>query len=199
MEGGGNSRDTKVALRQGMDDFLEPVKKAVQQKRWYWKLVPCGGRVGTYRKFTEAIGSQSQKHHIVILLVDAEGQVNGAPHEHLKFRDGWAINTGHRAFVHLMAQTMETWIISDHNALSTFYGSGFVGNALPRAHNLEEISKDRIVESLSLATRNTARGKYRKIRHARDLLGRLELEVVKDRCPHCKRFFTVLENSILGN
>ena len=38
MEGGGDSRDGKAALRQGMDALLEPLKAAARSNALHWKL-----------------------------------------------------------------------------------------------------------------------------------------------------------------
>ena len=34
MEGGGKGHNTKAALRQGMDEFLGPIKQAARNKSW---------------------------------------------------------------------------------------------------------------------------------------------------------------------
>lgn len=197
MEGGGQRTDTKADLRRGMDEFLQTIKNMVRERNWYWRLVPCGGREEAFSKFDKVLSSQSKKHHIVILLVDSEGQVNGEPYEHLKNRDGWNIDREYCDRIHLMAQTMETWIVADQETLSKFYGSGFARNALSQKHNLEEVSKVEVAKSLNLATQKTRKGRYHKIKHASKLLGKIQPEIVRNKCPHCKRLFTVLENIVL--
>lgn len=197
MEGGGQKANTKAELRRGMDEFLQPIKSMFRERNWHWKLVLCGGRKETFSKFVAALNSQSNKHHIVILLVDSEGQVNGEPYEHLTEQDGWNINRELCDLIHLMVQTMETWIVADQEALSNFYGSGFARNVLPQQHNIEEVPKAKVARSLYLATRNSVKGEYHKIRHASKLLGKMQPEIVRDKCPHCNRLFTVLENIVL--
>ena len=44
MEGGGDGRDAKAAIRQGMDRLLQPLKDATRAKALHWKLVLCGPR-----------------------------------------------------------------------------------------------------------------------------------------------------------
>ena len=111
MEGGGDGRDTKAALRQGMDALLQPLKEAARAKALHWKLVPCGGRGETFRRFRNAAVNGDDA--IVVLLVDAEGSVDGAPHLHLQSRDGWDMQFAGEDTINLMVQTMETWIVAD--------------------------------------------------------------------------------------
>ena len=94
--------------------------------------------------------------------------------------------------IHLMVQTMEAWIVADANAVSGYYGQGFNAGALPRRPNLEEVSKADVERSLKRATAGTQKGRYHKIRHASDLLQRIDPETVKTRCRHCERLFIEL-------
>ena len=198
MEGGGQRANTKAELRRGMDEFLQPIKNMFRERNWHWKLVLCGGRKETFSKFVMALNAQSNKHHIVILLVDSETQVNGEPYEHLNEQDGWNINRELCDRIHLMVQTMETWIVADQETLRKFYGLEFARNVLPQQNNLEEVPKAEVARSLYLATNNSVKGEYHKIRHASKLLGKMQPEIVRDKCPHCNRLFTVLENIVLG-
>ena len=194
MEGGGDGKGAKAALRQGMDALLRPLKEAARAKALRWKLVPCGGRVQAFRGFRNAAVNGDDA--IVVLLVDAEGPVDRAPHLHLQSRDGWDMNFASEDTINLMVQTMETWIVADPDALSTYYGQNFNGNVLPRRTNLEEIEKEEVTQILNRATERTTKGRYHKIRHASDLLKRIDVERVKQRCPHCVRLFNVLGRMI---
>ena len=52
MEGGGSGRDTKAALRLGMDRFLDELGNAARERSWrWWRLVCCGGRDEAFQKF----------------------------------------------------------------------------------------------------------------------------------------------------
>ena len=115
---------------------------------------------------------------------------------HLNDRDGWIIDSGMEACVHLMVQTMETWIVADPDALEIYYQPRFRASALPRALNLESVSKVDIEMALDEATKDTQKGKYKKIRHAKDLLARIDAEKVNSRCPHSKRFFEYVKSAI---
>ena len=194
MEGGGDGKDAKASLRQGMDALLRPLKEAARAKALRWKLVPCGGRAQAFRGFRSAAVNGDDT--IVVLLVDAEGPVDRAPHLHLQSRDGWNMDFADEDTINLMVQTMETWLVADPDALSTYYGQNFNGNVLPRGTNLEEIEKEEVTQILNRATERTTKGRYHKIRHASDLLKRIDVERVKQRCPHCARLFNVLGRMI---
>ena len=194
MEGGGDSRDAKAAIRQGMDALLHPLKAAARAKALHWKLVPCGGRNEAFRRFRDAVGNGDNA--IVVLLVDAEGPVSGAPHLHLQSRDGWETGFTDEDTIHLMVQTMETWMVADPDALSRYYGQNFNGNVLPRTTNLEEVAKVDVARVLNQSTGRTTKGHYHKIRHASELLKLIDVGRVKQRCPHCARLFDKLGQKI---
>ena len=189
MEGGGDAPGTRGALRQGMEILLRPLKEAVRAKALRWKLVPCGGRDEAFRRFRDAVSNGDDA--IVVLLVDAEGPmpVVGDPRPHLQLRDNWDMQFADDDTVHLMVQTMETWIIADPDVLSRYYGQNFNRNLLPRRENLEEVPKADVTRILNQATEHTRKGRYHKIRHASELLKRIDVGRVKQRCPHCARLF----------
>ena len=194
MEGGGVSRDAKGDLRRGMETLLQPLKEAARAKVLHWKLVACGARNEAFRRFRNAVGNGDNA--TVVLLVDAEEPVNGTPRQHLQSRDKWDMQFADEDMIHLMVQAMETWIVADLDALRTYYGQNFNGNALPRAKNLEDVAKADVERKLKQAIRRTTKPRYHKIKHASDLLKRIDVEKVKDRCPHCARLFDVLGRMI---
>ena len=91
-----------------------------------------------------------------------------------------------------MVQAMEAWIVADPPALAKYYGQGFRLAALPKAQNLEGVSKKDLERGLSRATQDTSKGRYDKIKHASDLLKRIDVSEVTSRCRHCLRLFEVL-------
>ena len=181
MEGGGESHDTKAALRQGMDEFLGPIKQAARNKYWRWKLVPCGSRNDAFKGFKNAV--RNGVAGIIVLLVDAEGSVETSAREHLKSRDGWELGFAADDKVHLMVQTMETWIVADTGALADYYGQNFQESALSSRDDLEIATKTEIAQTLKQATRATQKGVYHKIRHASDLLKRIDSSKVSGSMP----------------
>ena len=194
MEGGGDGRDTKDALRRGMDGLLEPLKQAARDKSIRWKLVCCGPRDEAFRRFRNTL--QDGDDSVVVLLVDAEDPVATEPGAHLQARDGWDMTGIDDNSIHLMVQTMEAWIVADVNALRGYYGQRFNAGALPRAVDLEGVGKRDIENSLRRATRRTQKGAYHKIRHASDLLRLMNAETVMARCPRCRLLFDELAQMI---
>ena len=194
MEGGGDSRDTKAALRRGMDGLLAPLKAVARRKEMHWKLVCCGPRGEAFRGFQNAVRNTDDS--LVVLLVDAEGPVQAEPRAHLYARDEWDMTGVNARAVHLMVQAMETWIVADSEALGRYYGQGFNAQVLPATADLERVSKRDVEHSLRRATERTQKGRYHKIRHASDLLQRMDVASVKRRCRHCQRLFDELERVI---
>lgn len=190
MEGGGNGKGSKAALRRGMDSFLGALKDAAREKGWRWKLVCSGGRDETFRAFGNARSNGGDG--LTLLLVDSEGPVKAGPRAHLAAQDGWNLRGVDDDDVHLMAQVMETWLIADRAALAAYYGQGFHANALPSRGDLEEEGKTAIADALDGATRRTQKGGYRKIQHGADLLARIDPAKTRERCRHCARLFDTL-------
>ncbi len=178
-------------LRQGMGMFLAEIKNACRKKRWRWNLVCCGTRDEAYKRFQNE--RRNNNTDIIVLLVDSETQVDvPTPTAHLAARDGWNFHGADGDMVHLMVQMMETWIVADPDALKAYYGQGFRANTLPRHQNLEEVSKRNIEQALDRATHGTQKEEYHKIKHAKDLLQRIDPMTVREKCPHCERLFDTL-------
>ena len=195
MEGGGNTAATRSALRLGMDAFLSELKDSARSLSWHWKLVCCGGRDEAFKAFKNARNSGDDQ--ITLLLVDAEESVNGGSCQHLTTRDNWDLAGVPDEEVHLMIQTMESWIVADKDTLKSYYGQYFAVNSLPNARNLETVAKTDVANALDRATRLAMpKGIYRKIRHASDLLKLIDPQLVRQRCPGCERLFATLGTMI---
>jgi len=194
FEGGGNSAETKAALRLGMSAFLKPLVDLARQRRFRWSITSCGGRDQARGAFTDALEKEPGKFNV--LLVDSEEAVTASPSAHLEQRDGWNLQGAQEDQVHLMAQCLEAWLVADPEAVAAYYDQGFNGNALPRRTNLEEVPKPQIYAALEAATRQTQKGSYGKIKHASELLKRVKPEKARTRCSHCDRLFTVVAAKI---
>ena len=195
MEGGGTGLATKDSLRRGMDGFLDELKQQCRRNGCRWKLVCCGSREQTFEKARLAL--QAGRADIVALLVDAESAVIGSPRKHLTLHDRWEMSAFSEHEVHLMVQSMETWLVAHPDALESFYGAGFRKAALPGSEDLERKSVADIHSALSRATGRTRKGKYHKIRHASILLGLIDPVLVRQRCPSCDRLFVLLKKALL--
>ncbi|MBN3215455.1 DUF4276 family protein [Pectobacterium polaris] len=200
VEGGGSSAQQKAELRQGFDGLLKEIKSQAQAKRIGWKLSCCGGRQLAYNAFIHAI--RDNPDVINILLVDSEDPAPILTRdatkdarltvEHLRQRDNWDLSTADPERIHLMAQCMEAWIVSDPEALVGFYGQHFTPGVLPARSNLEEEPKENIYNKLARASsdRKIPKGAYGKITHASRLLPMLNTNKISSRCP---RFSLLVE------
>ena len=193
FEGGGNSAETKAALRQGMSAFLKPLVDLARQRRCRWSITSCGGRNQALNAFVDAL--EKEPYTFNVLLVDSETVVTASPRAHLQ-RDGWNLDSAREEQVHLMAQCMEAWLVADPEALAEYYKQGFNGNALPRRANLEEEPKDQIYRALEAATRQTQKGSYGKVKHASGLLKTVSSAKAQERCSHCRRLFETIAITI---
>lgn len=196
LEGGGDSAETKAALRLGVSGFLKSLVDLARQRRYRWHVIPCGGRDQAYSAFRDAL--EQEPHVFNVLLVDSETAVAGSPHAHLQQRDYWDLAAAQEEQVHLMVQCMEAWLLADAEALAEYYNQGFNANAVPRRQNLEEEPKLQVYAALEAATRRTQKGSYGKIRHGGELLKRVSAAKARERCPHCERFFQVLTERLQG-
>jgi hypothetical protein len=169
MEGGGDSKEGKARLREGMAEFF---RKVVAQKKPGWRIVACGSRNDAHDAFRNA--NRTSPENFNVLLVDSEEAVAQAqsPRNHLQQRDGWDLNGVNEDSIHLMIQVMETWIIADAGAVAEYYQQHFLKNALPIAANLEGVEKERIYKALEHATAKTKKGKYHKNRPRGRFIGR---------------------------
>lgn len=198
MEGGGQGKESRAKLRKGMDAFLRELKETARAKSWGWNLSCNGSRNATFKDFE--IARRGGDHTLVVLLVDAEGPVSASPRDHLSAKEGWNMRDYKDDAIHLMVQTMETWILADSEALANYYGQNFARNALRKSDNLEKVSKVDVEQALKQATQETQKGAYHKnkIKHASDLLKRIDPKKVRKKCRHCDRLFSMLNHAMAG-
>ena len=155
VEGGGDSKTLKTASRKGFRTFIENAGLEKQRPR----IVACGSRTNAYRDFRNEHNSAPQEGGSALLLVDAEGPVREeGPWQHLKAHEGWArpANAMDNQ-CYLMVEVMESWFLADRQALIEFYGQGYRAAALPANQNIEQISKQDVLNGLILASRDTKR------------------------------------------
>ncbi|MFM7426370.1 MAG: DUF4276 family protein [Elainella sp.] len=197
VEGGGDGKDSKASLRQGMDGFLKELKNLARHKGVQWKLIACGSRNKTFRDFQTALTSHPDAFNL--LLVDAEAPfTSGNICQHLQNRDKWPTTTIDEIQCHLMVEAMENWLMADVDTLAQFYGQNFNRQAIPNTQNVEQISKGAVETALAEATRRTQKGRYQKIQHGPKLLGLVNVSTVRRRAPVCDRLFGTLTDFING-
>jgi hypothetical protein len=195
VEGGGKSTQDQ-AIRKAFRIFLKAISDCAYSKGIEFRIIPCGSRLETFKRFRNALSTDGKDVYNA-LLVDSESSVAefGLPWKHLKQRqgDGWDCPDGATDDnCHLMAQAMEAYFFADPEAVVAYYGSGFNKSALGNRRNVEEIDKDQLVPKLEQATRSTKKGLYHKINHAPDLLEKIDPAKVCTRAPHCDRLFRSL-------
>ena len=198
MEGGGQRKEDQAILRNGMEVFLRELKKTARAKSWRWNLSCSGSRDIAFKRFEDA--RKRGGHTLVVLLVDSEGPVKASPREHLFAIDGWNMRDSNEDAIHLMAQTMETWLLADSESLANYYGQKFARNALRKSDDLERVPKADVEQALKRATRKTQKGAYHKnkIKHAGDLLELIDPKKTRKKCRHCERLFSVLNRAMTG-
>jgi hypothetical protein len=201
IEGGGDSTNGKAQLRLGFEALLARQKGQARSKRMGWKLVLCGGRNATADAFL--VEDQARTDEIVVLLVDSEDPIaDQSPNGrvgHLRRRDGWPLQDYQADRVHLMTRCMEAWVVSDPEALKGYYGQHFQDSALPKRAVLDDEPKQALDEALHSATKRTQKGEYGKIKHAGDLLQKIDATKVAKRCTSFRQFVNWLERAIAGS
>jgi len=152
----------------------------------------CGSRRETYEDFCSAIKKDSSNFHI--LLVDSEGPVTKTPWEQLWLSDKWRNCGSSDENCHLMVQMMESWFYADVATLICYYGKEFVRKHISKTTNVEGVAKRDVEHALKMATRNTEMGEYHKIKHASELLQKLNVTLVRSKAQHCDDLFNTLQN-----
>lgn len=198
LEGGGDEKQQKQQIRRAFGEFLKDLRERARSAGVRWHIVACGGRNDAFDDFRRALIDHPGAFNI--LLVDSEEPVadGKGPRDHLSSRDpSW--NTGNTGIsdthYHLMVQVMEAWLVADPDAVEKYYGQDFNRNALPANPDVESISKTDLLSALQQATRRTKKGPYKKIKHAADLLKRIDPTKAR-RAPHCDRLFVEIERQI---
>lgn len=194
VEGGGDRRTGKAAVREGFGKFFSEMREKARSHQVRWNIVACGSTRNTIEDYQNAL--QRHRHAVNVLLVDSDGPVVSGPVDHLKQYSGFDVAGTSLDLVHLMVQVMETWILSDRDALERFYGGGLNKTALPRRASMEEVQKQDVYRALSDATRHTKKGEYQKIRHGPRILALVDVSKVRERAMHCDRLFCTLDGLI---
>ena len=186
VEGGGDSKRLKNACRRSFGKFIERAGVSMNMLR----IEVCGSRGNAYNDFRRALAGKEN----AMLLVDSEVPVTAqGPWEHLKAGDNWnRPNGASDAQCHLMVQAMESWFLTDHEALKDYFGQAFQEAALPQNPNVEQIPKQDVFDRISRAARSTPKGSYNKGVQSCEILEKLDLAKVRQASPYADRFIKAL-------
>ena len=166
----GTNDDTNGDLRQGFENLL---KKELAGKM---PIIKLGNGINqTINKFSNTEG-------VKFLLIDLDG-VSSTRIERLKMYNLPESKT------FFMIQAMEAWFLSQPDVLSNYYKLDL---KIPKKH-ASEISKPDV--ELQRLTRGTTKKEYHKVRHAVELLSKLDVERLKKDFPDFKNLIDALKTA----
>ncbi|MGF1577683.1 MAG: DUF4276 family protein [Cyanophyceae cyanobacterium] len=196
VEGGGDQANGKKKFREGIGNFLNSLREDARNKKIKWSIIACGGRQSTYDAYCYALKDHPLAANF--LLVDSEEEVvmGSTCSDHLKRQDRWNMSGIDDAYVHLMVQVMENWLIADVDTLAAYYGARFNRSSIPDSLDIEMVPKSSVGTALENATKNTKKGEYHKIRHGPDILGQVDVATVRGRARHCDNLFICIQGLI---
>ncbi|MDO9323408.1 MAG: DUF4276 family protein [Methanoregula sp.] len=198
VEGGGDGRVLRGRCKEGFSKLL---KKCFPDHMP--KIIAGGSRNRTFEMFETAL-SEGDPSTCPILLVDSEDPVIGTNFspdtslawDHLIGRDRWIRPIGSsNKQAQLMTTCMETWIMADHEAIISFFGSKTRRNALLPLHNLEGRNRHEVQETLEHATEDCGRDKaYKKGKRSFQVLAELNPIILDQNLPSFHRFKETLSD-----
>jgi hypothetical protein len=199
VEGGAEGKPANSDFRRGWKTFLNELHELAREKGYASLEVVRGkNRSNAFRRFTGHM--TEHPNDLCVLLVDAETAVS----EHTRVwevvanrgGDGWRRPSwATERHLYLMVHFVETWLLTDQDALQSFFGRGFTQRPLPRT-NLEARSKDEIEEALKKATQDSSKGSYRH-GQAHEIIGIVDPDKAKT-LSHGRRLFCSLGSLIRG-
>lgn len=164
IEGGAGGRSADSDFRRGWKKFLNELHLLARENAYHsLEIVRGKGRTNTFSRFNAH--QREYPDDLCVLLVDAEMGVPDGTRvwDFVEHRSGdrwqcpsWATER----HLYLMVHFVETWLITDIEALQKFFGRGFNQQELPTT-NLETRSKADIEQALERATRGSLKGPYR--------------------------------------
>ena len=194
VEGGGDSKELHTRCREGFNKLI----KKLGFKRRMPKIIAGGARDKAYGMFDTAMTSAKENDEYPILLVDSEDPITLGPWEHLKVRDNWDRPVGAEDDqAQMMATCMETWIMADHEALRKVFGSCLREGTLFPVNDLEERSRQELLETLESATNDCGKNRgYDKGTRSFQILAELNPMLLEKNLPYFHRFRETLEQHL---
>lgn len=197
IEGGAVGRTADNDFRRGWRKFLRELDMIARENGYQSLDVVRGkGRADTFRRFRHY--KKQYPNDLCVLLADSETRVpeGTGVWDVVARREGdqwqrpdWATER----HLYLMVVFVETWLLTDQEALSNYFKRGFNASPLPTT-NLEERSKDEVERALEQATKGCQKGSYRH-GQAHEIIENVFPERVRT-LKHGKRLFEELGNLI---
>lgn len=200
IEGGSVGRTADNDFRRGWKKFLRELDVIAKENGYQSLEVVRGkGRADTFRRFRHR--EKQYLNDLCVLLADSETQVppGMGVWDVVARRDGdkWQRpNWASEQHLYLMVAFVETWLLTDQEAIGKFFKRDFDASPLPIT-NLEERSKFDINRALQLATKRCKKGSY-KHGQAHEIIEHVRPDRVKT-LVHGRRLFDELSSLIRTN
>lgn len=197
IEGGAEGKTADNDFRRGWKKFLSKLHELAMQSGYQsLEVVRCKGRSDAFRRFRYYW--KQYPHDLCALLVDSETAVptNAQVWDVVAQRegDGWQRpDWAQEQHLYLMVAFVETWLLTDQEALANFFKRNFNPRPLPTT-DLENRTKDDIEHALTQATKNCKNGPYRH-GQAHEVIEFVNPDKVKT-LSHGRRLFKELGNLI---
>ena len=159
IEGGAEGKIADADFRRGWKKFLNELHELARNNNFNsLEIVRGKGRGNAYRRFKKH--KNEHPNDLCVLLVDSETKVpqGSSVWEVVKNREGdkwerpsWATEN----HLYLMVEFVETWLLTDQEALKAFFKRNFNEKILPTT-NLENRDKSEIEQALKKATQKTS-------------------------------------------
>lgn len=194
LEGAGDSRPSIQSCKRAFSQFFE---KAGLKGRMP-EIIPCGSRNKAFDVFRKSLKNPKVSDQNHLLLVDSEEPVT-APSKwvHLSNTKDGPLKKPPEAtedHVFLMVQCMEAWFLADKKTLQDFFGQRILNSALPNNPNVEDVTKNRLLDALKQFSRLTQKGAYSKSNHSFEILKRIDPTKVREASPHAEELLQTLKN-----
>ena len=197
IEGGAVGKTADNDFRRGWKKFLNELHEIAKQSGYQSLEVVRGkGRGDAFRRFRHY--KKQYPTDLCVLLADAELVVPADVKvwDVVSKRDGdkwqrpdWATES----HLYLMVAFVETWLLTDQDALGTFFKRGFNPKVLPTT-DLENRSKSDVDSALKQATKDCKNGPYRH-GQAHEVIEFVSPEKVR-KIKHGRRLFEALRGLI---
>ena len=198
IEGGAEGKTADSDFRRGWKKFLNEIHELAREYGYRSLEVVRGkGRGNAFDRFIKH--KNVWPDDLSVLLADSEMAVpaGASVWKIVSDRDKWkkpAWATDRHLY--LMVHFVETWLLTDQDALKQFFDGRLNVKVLPST-NLENRSKNEIENALRRATKDTKKGAYRH-GQAHEIIELVNPERVKT-LQHGNRLFTTLGELIEQN